>query len=109
MQNADLNSMDCRQKQSTGVVLKKVSLEILQNSREAPLSVSLFNKVSGLQTATLLRILTGKKHPKTKTPALTKNMDINIWVIGTSNKLILRGSKTGTNFPNKFLAKLHSL
>ena len=85
MQNADLNSMDCRQKQSTGVVLKKVSLEILQNSREAPLSGSLFNKVSGLQTATLLRILTGKKHPKTKTPALTKNMDINIWVIGTSN------------------------
>ena len=45
-----------------------------------------------------LRILTGKKHPK-KTPALTKNVNMDIWVVGTSNYAFLRGAKTETNFP----------
>ena len=31
-----------------------------------------------------LRILTRKHHPK-KTPALTKNTNMDIWVVGTSN------------------------
>ena len=32
-----------------------------------------------------LRILTGKNHTKVKTPALTKNTNMDIWTIGTSN------------------------
>ena len=27
-----------------------------------------------------------------KTPVLTKNMNIDIWVVGTSNQLLIRGS-----------------
>ena len=41
-----------------------------------------------------------------------KNTNIDIWVVGTSNCLFSRGSKTGTNFPKKIkqlLANLHSL
>ena len=34
---------------------------------------------------TYLRIFTGKKHPKIKTPALKKNTNMDIWVFGTSN------------------------
>ena len=32
-----------------------------------------------------LRLLTGKKHPKIKLQALTKNTNIDIWAVGTSN------------------------
>ena len=39
-----------------------------------------------------------EKPPKNLTPALTKNTNMDIWVVGTVN---LRGSKTGTNFPKK--------
>ena len=37
---------------------------------------------------------------------------MDIWVVGTSNQLYLRRSKTGTNYPKKItqlLTKLHSL
>ena len=34
-----------------------------------------------------LRILTGKKH----TPAFTKSMNMDIWVVDTSNELFIRG------------------
>ena len=40
----------------------------------------------------VLRILARKKHPQTKTPALMKGMNMNIWVVGTSNQLFLRSS-----------------
>ena len=58
-----------------------------------------------------LRILTGKKHTKIKLSAY-ENTDMDIWVVGTSNKPFSRGSKTETNFSKKLkklLAKLHSL
>ena len=42
-----------------------------------------------------------EKPPKNLTPALTKNTNMDIWVVGTVNWLFLRGSKTGTNFPKK--------
>ena len=42
--NADLNSDDC-----TEDVLKKVFLKLSQNSRETPVSGSLFQKVAALQ------------------------------------------------------------
>ena len=32
----------------------------------------------------LLRILTGKKHPKTKLQRLQKKTNINVWLVGTS-------------------------
>ena len=35
-----------------------------------------------------LKILTGKYHPQI-TPALTKSMNMNIWVVGTSNQLFI--------------------
>ena len=43
--------------------------------------------VTNVSTASveLLRILTGKKQTKIKTPALTKNTNMGIWVVGTSN------------------------
>ena len=33
-----------------------------------------------------------KKKKSDKTPALTENTDMGIWVIGTSNQLFIRGS-----------------
>ena len=30
-----------------------------------------------------------------------KNTNMDIWVVGTSNQLFLRGSKTGANIPEK--------
>ena len=32
-----------------------------------------------------------KKAPSNKTLALTKSMNMDIWVVGTSNQLLLRG------------------
>ena len=37
-----------------------------------------------------LRILTGKKRPSNKTPALTKSTNMGIWVVGTSNHKVLK-------------------
>ena len=33
-----------------------------------------------------------EKGPSNGTPALTKIIDIDIWVVGTSNQLLIRGS-----------------
>ena len=33
-----------------------------------------------------------EKSPQIKTPALTKNMCVDIWVIGTSKHVFIRGS-----------------
>ena len=45
-----------------------------------------------------LRILSRKKNPLNKTKGLTKSMNMNIWVVGTSNQLFIRGSYTKTKF-----------
>ena len=39
----------------------------------------------------------------------TKNTNMDIWVVGTSNWLFLRGSKTGTNFTKKVVTGKTSL
>ena len=36
-----------------------------------------------------------------KSPALTKSMNMDIWVVGTSNQLLVRGSYTETKFSKK--------
>ena len=33
-----------------------------------------------------------------KTPTLIKSLNMDIWVAGTSNQLVIRDSKTGTKF-----------
>ena len=33
----------------------------------------------------------GEKTPSNKTPALTESTDMDIWVVGTSNQLFIRG------------------
>ena len=37
----------------------------------------------------------------TKTPALTKNMNMDNWIVGTSNQLFIRGSYAEKKFPKK--------
>ena len=37
-----------------------------------------------------------EKAPSNKTPALTKSMNMAIWVVGTSNQLLIIGSHTET-------------
>ena len=39
-----------------------------------------------------------EKAPSNKTPAFTKSMNIDIWVVVTSNQLFIRGSYTEQNF-----------
>ena len=36
-----------------------------------------------------------------KTPALTKSMNMEIWMVGTPNQLFIRGSSTETKFSKK--------
>ena len=45
-----------------------------------------------------LRILIGKKHPQIKTAALTKIMNMDVWVVITSNQIFMRGFYTETKF-----------
>ena len=42
-----------------------------------------------------------EKAPSNKTPALTKSMDMGIWVVGISNQLFMRGSYNETKFSRK--------
>ena len=42
-----------------------------------------------------------KKGPSNETSALTKSMNMEIWAIGTSNRLFVRGSLTETKFSKK--------
>ena len=39
-----------------------------------------------------------EKVPSNKTPALTKNMNMDIWVVGTSNQFFIRNSSTEIKF-----------
>ena len=41
------------------------------------------------QSDYILRILTEKKSPSNKIPALTKYLNIDIWVVGTSKQLFI--------------------
>ena len=36
-----------------------------------------------------------------ETPVLTESMNMNVWVVGTSNQFFLRGSKTEIKFSKK--------
>ena len=46
-----------------------------------------------------LRILTGKKAPSNKTPALIKSRNTGIWVVATSHQLFITAFSTETKFP----------
>ena len=52
-----------------------------------------------------------KKSPSNETAALTKSMNMDIWVNGTLKQVFVRGSLTETRFSKKqsSLAKLRSL
>ena len=39
--------------------------------------------------------------PSNKIPALTKSMNMDIWVVGTTNQLFIRGSYTEIKFSKK--------
>ena len=41
------------------------------------------------------------KSPSKKSPALMKSMNIDIWVVGTSNQLYIKDSQTETKFSKK--------
>ena len=42
-----------------------------------------------------------KKASSNKISALTKSMNMDIWVVGTMNQLFIRGSYTETKFSKK--------
>ena len=53
-----------------------------------------------------------EKAPSNKTQALTKSMNVDIWVVGTLNLLFVRGFYTDTKFSKKIkelVGKLRSL
>ena len=49
----------------------------------------------------VLKIPTWKKHPQIKLQRLQKSLNIDIWVVGTSNQLFTKGSQTETKFSKK--------
>ena len=42
-----------------------------------------------------------EKAPSSRTQALTKSMNMHIWLVGTSDQLIIRGSYTETKISKK--------
>ena len=52
----------------------------------------LTRKINNLINRGNLRILTGKKTPSNKTPALRKSTNMGVSAIGTLNQLFIRGS-----------------
>ena len=46
----------------------------------------------------LLKDTHRKKAPSNKTPMILKGINVNIWVVGTSNQLFIRGSETEAKF-----------
>ena len=52
-------------------------------------------------TSRYLRLLYREKAPSNKNPALTKSMNMDIWVVATSNQLFIRSSYTETKFSKK--------
>ena len=43
-----------------------------------------------------------EKAPSNKTPVLAKSTNLDVWPIGTSSKLFIRGSSTETKFSKKY-------
>ena len=90
--------------------VRKVFLKISQISQETLLLEPRFNEVAGLQlyekkTPTLVfsceicviyKDTSREKSPSNKTAALTKSMNMGIWVVYTSNQLIIRSSQKET-------------
>ena len=42
-----------------------------------------------------------EKAPSNKTPALTESMNMDIWLLGASNQLFIRGSQTESNLSKR--------
>ena len=42
-----------------------------------------------------------EKAPSSKTPTLSKSMNMDVWVVGTSSELFIRDSETETKFSQK--------
>ena len=57
-------------------------------------------RIGQIQFVSELRILT-EKPPSKKNPTLSKSMNINIWVVITSNQHFIYGSYTRTKFLKK--------
>ena len=51
-----------------------------------------------------VKVTQREKAPSNKTQALTKSMNMVIWVVDTSNQLFRRGSYTETKFPKKLIS-----
>ena len=60
------------------------------------------NPIYKLWLEKLKEFLLFKKTHREKAPKIKlRRLIMDIWVVGTSNQLFLRGSKTETNFPKK--------
>ena len=60
------------------------------------------NPIYELWLEKLKEFLLFKKTHREKAPKIKlRRLIMDIWVVGTSNQLFLRGSKTETNFPKK--------
>ena len=59
--------------------------------------MSFFGKFD-LKISNLFKDIHRKKAPSNKTPMILKGINVNIWVVGTSNQLFIRGCETETKF-----------
>ena len=50
---------------------------------------------------TIFKVTYREKAPSNKNPALTKSMNMDIWIVATSNQLFIRSSYTETKFSKK--------
>ena len=59
--------------------------------------MSFFGKFNS-KISNLFKDIHRKKAPSNKTPMILKGINVNIWVVGTSNQLFIRGCETETKF-----------
>ena len=86
-------------------LIKQVGACFLNTNNKKTCRIILFT----LQERIMLKDTHREKAPSNKTLALTKSMNTDIQVIGTSNQIFIRSSYTETKFSKKLLAKLRSL
>ena len=64
----------------------------MKKVRSSQAVILILNKVKHSFSLRIVKDSHREKAPSNKTPALTKKMNMGIWVVGTSNQLSIRGS-----------------
>ena len=83
----------CKQFPASSIISNLIQIVKYFLGRELDM-LNLSNCIYSIKISTIscFKDTHGKKAPSNKTPALTKSMNMDIWVVSESNELFIRGS-----------------